>query len=385
MLAPAPATLKTEWRPLAALGDVAADWRDLCRRAAEPNVFYEPAFALAAAPALGRDAGAVLAWSQDRRLLGLFPLRVERRRYGVPLRLLAGWTHPYGPLGTPLVDRDHIAGVIAAFLDHAAGDAGLPKLLLLAFLADDGPVAAALDAEIARRGLRQASFDRHQRALLRTTSDAEGYLAAALGKKRRHDLQRKRRRLADGVLLTCEIENAPERVAAILADFLALEAGGWKGRAGTAAAQAPDIVRFMSVAVAGLAAEGKVLAACLRRDGRAIAANIVIRSGAGAWGWKIAYDESLARCSPGVQLLIDVTARLIGERDIDWTDSCATPGHSMMDHVWRERRTFTDRLIAVTPDAAFGPACRLERLRRGAIALAKRLRDLIANLTARAT
>ena len=375
MLAPAQIAPRTEWRPLAALGAVAAEWRDLCRRAAEPNVFYEPAFALAAAPVLGRAAGAVLAWSPDGRLVGLFPLRLERRRYGVPLRLLAGWTHAYGPLGTPLVDRDHVAGVVAAFLDHVADDAGLPKLLLLAFLAENGAIAAALDAEIARRGLRQASFDRQQRALLKPASDAESYLAASLGKKRWHDFERKRRRLADGGALACDIESAPDRVAAILADFLVLETGGWKGRAGTAAAQQPDIAGFMSAAVAGLAAEGKVLAACLRRDGRPIAANIVIRSGAGAWGWKIAYDESLARFSPGVQVLCDVTERLIGERDIAWSDSCATPRHSMMDHVWRERLTLADRLIAVAPGAAFAAACRLETMRRGAIALARRLRD----------
>lgn len=375
MLAPAATTLRTEWRPLAQLGDVATDWRDLCRRAAEPNVFYEPAFVLAAAPVLGRDAGAVLAWSLDGRLLGLFPLRVERRRYGLPLPILAGWTHSYAPLGTPLIDRDNVAGVIAAFLDHVAADAGLPKLLLFTFVAEDGAVAAALDAEIARRGLRQASFDRHQRALLKTASDAESYLLAALGKKRRHELQRQRRRLAEGGSLTSEIETAPDRVAAIVADFLALEAAGWKGRAGTAAARHPDIARFLSSAVAGLAAEGKSLAACLRRDGRAIAAMIVIRSGDGAWAWKIAYDESLSRFSPGVQVLIDVTDRLIAERDIAWGDSCATPGHSMMDHAWRERLAVADRLIAITPAAAFAPACRLERLRRSVIALAKRLRD----------
>lgn len=375
MLAPAPITLTTEWRDLAALADVAAEWRDLCGRAAEPNVFYEPAFALAAAPVLGRDAGAVLAWSPGGRLVGFFPLRLERRRYGLPLGVLAGWTHAFGPLGTPLIDRDHVAGVIAAFLDHIAADESLPALLLLTYLAEDGPVAAALDAEMARRGLREARFDGHARALLEPASDAGSYLAVSLGKKRRHELQRQRRRLADGAVVTCDIESAPDRVAPIVAAFLDIEAGGWKGRAGTAAAQQPDVARFMSAAVGSLAADGKVIAACLRRDGPVIAAMIVLRSGAGAWGWKIAYDESLARFSPGVQLLADVTERLIGERDIAWTDSCAIPGHSMMDHVWRERRVLADRLIAVRGGAGFAAASRLEALRRGALALARRLRD----------
>ena len=80
-------------------------WR---RCALEPNVFYEPAFARAAAPVFGRDAGAGLVWSRTMppRLLGFFPARIERRRYGVPLPVLTGWTHPFAPLGTPLVDRE---------------------------------------------------------------------------------------------------------------------------------------------------------------------------------------------------------------------------------------------------------------------------------------
>ena len=54
---------RAEWRPLAALGEVRGEWRDLARRALEPNVFYDPAFALAAAPVFGADIGAVLVWS----------------------------------------------------------------------------------------------------------------------------------------------------------------------------------------------------------------------------------------------------------------------------------------------------------------------------------
>jgi CelD/BcsL family acetyltransferase involved in cellulose biosynthesis len=302
-------------------------------------------------------------------------LRRACRRYGLPLRVIPGWTHAFAPLGTPLIDRRHVAGAVSAFLDHLVVDKDQPKLLLLTYLAEDGPVAAAFDGEIARRGLRQARFDRHARALLAPASDAGSYLAVSLGKKRRHELQRQRRRLGEGAVLACQVESAPERIAPILAEFLALEAAGWKGRAGTAAAQRPDIARFVSAAVTGLAADGKVMAACLRHDGRAIATMIVLRSGAGAWGWKIAYDESLARFSPGVQLLADVTERLIGQPDVAWTDSCAIPGHSMMDHIWRERRIVADRLIALNASAHIAAASRLEALRRGALGLARRLRN----------
>ena len=71
---------RVEWRPLAELSPIAAEWRELAGRALEPNVFYEPAFALAAQPVFGRDIGAGLVWSSssEPRLLGLFPARIER-------------------------------------------------------------------------------------------------------------------------------------------------------------------------------------------------------------------------------------------------------------------------------------------------------------------
>ena len=118
---------RVEWRPLADLTGIAAQWQSLAARALEPNVFYEPAFALAAAPVFGPDVGAGLVWSRvsPKRLLGFFPARIERRRYGIALPVLVGWTHPYGPLGTPLIDRDAGTAVLSAWLDHLASNTDL--------------------------------------------------------------------------------------------------------------------------------------------------------------------------------------------------------------------------------------------------------------------
>ena len=71
-----------EWRWLSDLIPITDEWRDLARRALEPNVFYEPGFALAAAAEFGNDVGAVLVWSgtRPRKLLGFFPARVSERR-----------------------------------------------------------------------------------------------------------------------------------------------------------------------------------------------------------------------------------------------------------------------------------------------------------------
>ena len=39
----------------------------------------------------------------------LFPARVERRRYGLNVPVLVGWTHPFAPLGVPLVEHEAVA------------------------------------------------------------------------------------------------------------------------------------------------------------------------------------------------------------------------------------------------------------------------------------
>ncbi len=269
-----------EWRDLAQLAPIADEWRTLAARALEPNVFYEPAFALAAAAVFGRDAGAMLVWSgtEPRRLLGFFPARVEKRRYGVNLPVLVGWTHPYAPFGVPLVEREAAEPITAAWLAHLAADATLPGLLLLPYLTVDSPFAAALEAIRRRVQLPAADFDRHERAQLAPSRERSHYVEQALSKHHHKELRRCWRRLSEtgAVLLTAATE--PAAVAAAIEDFFTLEASGWKGRAGTAAAGSPDLNGFMRAAVGGLAAEGKVSIDCMRIDGRAIATTIVLRS-----------------------------------------------------------------------------------------------------------
>src|SRR5437868_5571195 len=82
-----------------------------------------------------------------------------------------------------------------------------------------------------------------------------------------------------------------------------------------------------AAAVGALASEGKAQLSRLCIDGRALATALTLRSGATAWCWKIAYDERYARFSPGVQLLRDVTQRLLDDCTLERADSCATADH----------------------------------------------------------
>jgi CelD/BcsL family acetyltransferase involved in cellulose biosynthesis len=368
-----------EWRELAQLDAIADDWRELAARALSPNVFYEPAFALAAAPVFGRDVGAVLVWSgtSPRRLLGFFPARIEARRYGVKLPVLVGWTHPFAPLGTPLVERDAAEPVVAAWLAFLAGHVALPGLLMLPFVPADGPFGAALAAILRRARMPAADFNAHRRALLAPRkAERAAYLHHALSARRLKELRRIGRRLGElGALLFSATAAPPAAVDVAVEDFLALEASGWKGAAGTAALADAAACGFVRGALQALAREGKVVINRILLDGRAIAAGITLRSADCAWFWKIAYDESFARYSPGVLLTLALTENLLDDMALARADSCASADHPMIDHIWRERLPLCDLLIALRPQAPFSLAQRLERIRGAAIAAARRFRD----------
>lgn len=368
-----------EWRELAQVATIQDEWRELATRALVPNVFYEPAFALAAAPVFGRDAGAVLVWSgtNPRRLVGFFPARVATRRYGLKLPLLVGWDHPFAPLGVPLVEHEAAEPVIAAWLAHLAGNAALPGLLLLPFMPAEGPFAAALAAILRRARMPAAAFNRHSRALLAPGSNRTAYVECALGARKYREVCRTVRRLHDAGAVLYTTATEPEAVGRALEDFLALEASGWKGTAGTAAACSEDIRGFVSAAVNALAGEHKVAIDRILLDGRPAAAAITLRSGDTAWFWKIAYDETLARLSPGVLLTALVTERLAEDATLARADSCATADHAVMNRTWSERLALHDLLIAVRPQTPFARAVRLERIRGAAIVAAKRIRRVL--------
>jgi CelD/BcsL family acetyltransferase involved in cellulose biosynthesis len=362
---PAAPPLRVEWPPLEAVHPAA--WRALAARALEPNVFYEPAFALPAARVFG-PVSAGLVWSRAA-LVGLFPGRITRR---CGLSVLAGWTHPYGPLGTPLIDRDEPEAAIAAFIDHARAP-GFPGLMLLPLL-PDGPFASALAAVLASRHMRSKEFGHHRRAMLAPGAARERYVQHAIGPKKRKELRRQRNRLADGGEVMLDSAMQPRAIAAALADFLILEARGWKGRAGTAALSDADLSAFVERAVAGLAADRKARVHRLRVGEQTVAAAVTLRSGATAWTWKIAYDEEFARASPGVQVMMELTEALLADTSLIRVDSCATADHPMIDHLWRERLSLADHLIAVRATRSFALACRLEQARRAVLSVAKMLR-----------
>ncbi len=369
----APTTLHLADNCVAAIRNLDPDapwvsaWRTLSRAPFIENLFYDPDFALAAGTAFG--AGVVVILVGDRppeqpglRLLAVWPCRCQRRRWGLPLRLAMGWTHGYGVFGVPLLDPENPTDALRRLL-HAIGRFTGPRAML-SYLPTAGRFAEVLDEVCRAEGLAQARFWDHSRAVFEPSArpgDERTTYLDHLSARRRRRLRQSAERLAP---LEFESLRDPLVLPAALNDYIALEAAGWKGRAGTALGGNPGEVALLQASVAAFGARGQVRIDRLRREGTTLASAIIYVTGARAWCLKISFLESTARDSPGALLLHRITQSLIAEGSLNGVDSCAPPDFQLAETFWKERMPLTHLLLA-TPegDRLFGLARRLEGLR----------------------
>jgi CelD/BcsL family acetyltransferase involved in cellulose biosynthesis len=345
---------------------IVARWDALAREASEPNPFLESWFLLPALRGLAPSSDVqLLLLEQGERLIGLLPVSRNRRYYRHALPHLAGWSHPNAFLGTPLVARGCEQVFWRALLAWADRSAGQALFLQIAQLNLEGPLFEALTSLIAVTRRTGAVVRHESRALLVSGRSPEDYYQAAVSGKKRKELRRQLNRL--GELGAIEFERRGDAIG--LDDwtdaFLALEAAGWKGSEGSALGLAKPTADLFCQALAGAAAQGRLERLTLTLDGRPIAmlANFVCPPG--MFSFKTAYDESLAKYSPGVLLQCE-NLMVLARDDIAWSDSCAAADHPMIDRLWRERRPVGDLSLAIGGTlrrALFGALVRVE-LRR---------------------
>jgi CelD/BcsL family acetyltransferase involved in cellulose biosynthesis len=333
-----------DWRDFDRVEAIVA-WDALAQLAAEPNPFFESWYLL---PALrGFDPqGAVrlLVLEADGQLVGLLPVRREASYYGYPIPHLRNWVHANCFLGTPLVARGFEQLFWSKLLEWADGHAGLSLFLHLAHMPASGPLHEALVAVLTARPA--ATVLREERALLSSTVSPEAYYEAALSAKKRKELRRQHRRLEEEGMLAAERREDGAGLEQWIAQFLALEMRGWKGKANSALASDPRTAALFTEALHGAAARGRLQRLAFTLDGKPIAMLASFLAAPGAFSFKTAFDEGYARFSPGV-LLQRENLEMLSREDIGWTDSCAAQDHPMIDHVWRERRAIARHSIGI--------------------------------------
>lgn len=355
------------------------DWRDLARRAIEPNPFMDPDFALTAILHLPESQRPIMAvvWQavgdeSRARMIGVWGF--ERGRFGAFGGMARTWKHKHGALGTPLIDRLAAARSVDAILAWLRERRFGQSALILRDLAQGGAVAGLIADRCAAQGLASTGLNEHERAALQPNNgDRVQQIRARHSRKHTREIDRLGRRLSECGEVDYGSARDPADVRYASEWFLALEQAGWKGRRGTAFLSDAGDAAFLRVAVRQLARAGKCRLDWIAVDGRPIAMAIVLCSADRAYYWKTAYDERFARFSPGVHLTRALAERQLADAAVQITDSCAMADHPMIDRLWPDRLAMFDLLIGVDParTRAFPGAVRRERFARAARAAVK--------------
>ena len=144
------------------------------------------------------------------------------------------------------------------------------------------------------------------------TTQTFAALASGLSKNLRASLQKSRKRLGtDGAWRVVVTGGGGPEAAQAFATFLQLEASGWKGSGGTGSAVAldPRLAAFYRRLLEAGRPDLRGEIAVLEAAGRPAAAQFAMVDGQCRHVLKIAYDESLARYSPGQVLLEEMLKR----------------------------------------------------------------------------
>lgn len=341
--APGGAMTVASWREMEAQ---VADWDRLATNASEPNPFFESWYLLPSLRAFDPDGVDILQLRAGGELLGLMPIARSWRYYHLSLPNISGWAHHNMFLGAPLVATGTEESFWSALIDWCDRNAGAALFLHIAQIPLDGTLYRALQTVAARRN-RQVSLVRTEdRAMLASPLSPEAYFEASLPNKKRKELRRQFNRLSELGKLTFERRRDAEGLESWIDAFLALEAAGWKGKAGSALGCAAETSMLFRHGLAAAAKRGRLERLSLTLDGRPIAMLATFLCPPGAFSFKTAFDEDYARFSPGV-LLQRENLEILADETIEWSDSCAAADHPMIDHLWRERRTIGSLSIAI--------------------------------------
>jgi CelD/BcsL family acetyltransferase involved in cellulose biosynthesis len=301
---------------LPGLNALCDDWNALLPRLREARFYHQHAWQLAYLGNLERNVPAVRYFCLRRgaRPIAIFPLRRTLRRVaGIDLH---AWELPHEAhmdLCDALIARDeNSADLLCELVCALVRTTGMPwDVLHLPKLLEGGAALRALQAaplsfvELARSG-RSMHFD------------CSSLDAALQGTSREflRNLNRQRRKLDGRGRIEVALVREPAALEAALAEFLRIEASGWKGTGGCRSAIAlhREIDTFYRELTARFGAERRCSINLLKLDGKAIAAHYALIDGRRMNLLKIAYDETYAAEGPGNRLLHEVLA---------WC--CATP------------------------------------------------------------
>jgi CelD/BcsL family acetyltransferase involved in cellulose biosynthesis len=233
------------------------------------------------------------------RLVAALPLLAELGLVcGLPTRQLVATANTHSCRFDMLAEDPRAAG--RAFLAYLIGKPGW-ELLRMLDVPEGGNAWHVYHAAV-ERGLPVGAWE-SQRSPFLTFPPSYDAVLAGKSPLFRANLRRRRRQLERLGTLRVERVTDAANLRERLEEGFALEQRGWKGIEGTAIAQDPRALGFYTALAQEAARRGYLSLFFLRLDGKPIAFHYGLVHGGIYYVPKLAYDESLKGCSPGLVLL----------------------------------------------------------------------------------
>jgi CelD/BcsL family acetyltransferase involved in cellulose biosynthesis len=330
--------------------ELADDWQALCSESVDDQIFYRPEFIrahiLAKAPAA---KVVIITVRQEGRLLFLLPLVEETGTFSkIPVRRL----REPADLNCGRFDGVLIAGVageaaVLAAWRHLREMAGWDLLQLRFSLAGStaGRLASAAEAE----GFLTIHESDRPNPFVPVPTDPAFLENMPRNPKLRSQLRQIRKKIAEqGALELRCVETADP---AVLDRIFALEASGWKGRAGTAVNDQPEVRKFLYQLARSAASFGHLGLYMLEFNGELIAAHFSLHYRDRCHSPIVAFNEKFRRLAPGHLIVSEILRDCVG-RGVKGFDITG------QDQAWKMK--WTDQALAITHHYVFkGPIGRL--------------------------
>jgi hypothetical protein len=338
-----------------ALEQIRREWDELAGDALERSPSSESWMLLPALRCLasGTEVGVLLVYAHERsgvdapaRLCGVFPLESVKGYKGLPIRVLRIWNHCYSLFPAPLLGVDCAADSLRQLFRWVRDEWSGTTLVEFPELRSDSAFFRVLTDVLREDDRLSHVADIHTRAFFRPRATAEEYLGAIFTNHHRKEMKRQERRLSEMGVLRFGSVMPGDSVAAWLDEFIALELTGWKGKDGTAFGSKEGHRRFLEAVVSSAAQRDELMLLDLRLDGKPIAMKLNFVCGDGGYTFKIAFDETYSKYSPGILLELENIRRAHVNPGIRWLDSLALADHPMANRVWLDRTTVVSQLVA---------------------------------------
>jgi CelD/BcsL family acetyltransferase involved in cellulose biosynthesis len=295
-------TFTVEWvTEVARFAELSAEWDALLLGRARPFDLHR--WYMAWWRAFGGGCQLAICTVRDGdTLAGVLPLQ----RDGRDLEALA---NSHSGIFRPLASSPE---AMAALIGAALQDTGK---LILRDLREQDPGTEALVAG-ARRARMLTFLEAGSRSsIVETSGELEDWVRQSNSSWKKR-LRRYRRKMEKDHEATFEIARAPIDLEAELAEGFALEAGGWKGEAGSAIVSQPETEAFYRAIATVFHERDELRLSRIALDGRAVAFSFCIEYGGRLYSLKAGYDESFRKLVPGLVMQLSIIEACF-ERDIE--------------------------------------------------------------------